>query len=501
MLFRNILTHLFILSVSLSYAQDKPVNSIAIREKNSLLSQHLNNLFENAALKQFQRDTSYSILAIDYLRDKKELFYSQIGQGENSFKVYSESYNNKPKSTLWGKASYSNEKILKRNFNESSSYQLIYPYVTADTVGGDLYNEVYYFSGGLNKSIEKYTFGINTSFEGTQLYRDIDPRPENKTAKIDLELAISRQVSDKYRVAIDLNGFYYTQSNKLSFVNELSYPLTFYDAGLGNYNSVLAGDPTKSTYKGFQKGIGLNLIPETKKGWFLEGKYNKFDFGKGLTKTKDNIAEIANKFYETSFGYMNIGKTEAYLVRATISHNKRLGTEAKFDSKTSGTVYPKISEDLRYSNTITNFNVFLDYEKRGYPLDWGINISGNFKQFEESYVSPNRFQQFDLIEAGIQPRISKQVNNQFIITGLIGLKYQTSLNKNKSFTGLDVSSSIYQMLENNYTYLTADTFTSLASLSIDYSVKQTLSFFINIQAQNQTNIKQNYIKVSTGFVF
>ena len=50
--------------------------------------------------------------------------------------------------TLWGNASYKNQELRKVRWNESVDSDLLYPYFTADAVGGDLHSEQYAFMGG-----------------------------------------------------------------------------------------------------------------------------------------------------------------------------------------------------------------------------------------------------------------------------------------------------------------------------------------------------------------
>ena len=71
----------------------------------------------------------------------------QSGNGEKSIGFQADSYIRKKNYCLWGNALYRNGRVKNLKWNETSDWELLYPYLLADSVGGDLSKEIYSFTG------------------------------------------------------------------------------------------------------------------------------------------------------------------------------------------------------------------------------------------------------------------------------------------------------------------------------------------------------------------
>ena len=94
--------------------------------------------------------------------------------------------------TVWGGASYKTGKIRNIRFNSTSDYEQLYPYVMADTIGGDLQNEQYAFYGGYAVKLKQWTFGAKINFRAEHEYRTIDPRPRGIATDLTLRVGLAR---------------------------------------------------------------------------------------------------------------------------------------------------------------------------------------------------------------------------------------------------------------------------------------------------------------------
>ena len=128
----------------------------------------------------------------------------QSGDGEKSIGFQADSYIRKKNYCLWGNALYRNGRVKNLKWNETSDWELLYPYLLADSVGGDLSKEIYSFTGGYAARYESITWGGNFSYEASVAYRGIDPRPKNTTSDLSLSLGLSIPVSPSY--LFDTNG-------------------------------------------------------------------------------------------------------------------------------------------------------------------------------------------------------------------------------------------------------------------------------------------------------
>ena len=86
---------------------------------------------------------------------------------------------------LWGNARYTTGKETGVVWNETADFELLYPYVMADSFGGDLSLQEYAFTGGYSGRAGKFTWGIEGSYRAALEYRNRDPRPKNIVSDLD----------------------------------------------------------------------------------------------------------------------------------------------------------------------------------------------------------------------------------------------------------------------------------------------------------------------------
>ena len=108
------------------------------------------------------------------------------GDGSNRAGIEAKAYVKKGSNDIWGEAGYDFGQRRNVMLNESSDYQTVYPYVTADLVGGDLHEENYRFSGGFAHTLKGgVTIGAFAGYNALLAYRTVDPRPRNLTSDLD----------------------------------------------------------------------------------------------------------------------------------------------------------------------------------------------------------------------------------------------------------------------------------------------------------------------------
>lgn len=98
------------------------------------------------------------------------------GDGSNRAGIEAKAYVKKGSNDIWGEAGYDFGQRRNVMLNESSDYQTVYPYVTADLVGGDLHEENYRFSGGFAHTLKGgVTLGAFAGYNALLAYRTVDP--------------------------------------------------------------------------------------------------------------------------------------------------------------------------------------------------------------------------------------------------------------------------------------------------------------------------------------
>ncbi|WP_343534756.1 DUF6850 family outer membrane beta-barrel protein [Pedobacter sp.] len=498
---------LIILSVFLgvinAYAQDTVSHSQRVREQISPITNLLTEAYSSPSLYPFSRKFNYSLLAANLENTKKDLYLRQEGSGNGAFKINSESFlKNISGISLWGKAYYTNEKIKKVNFNETLDYQYVYPYVMADTVGGDLNAETYYFGGGLSKKIGELRYGIQGSFKGIQAYRDRDPRPKNISSDIDFSVSVAKELNKGKALSLDFNLRKYNQNNSLQFVNELGFPLVYHDAGLGVFNELLAGTRMQAYYKGLSLGTQLNFAPIDLKGLSVQIGFNRFNIDKELSSIATNIAEIKENHAYLLLAYHRQLQSHNFLVRIKGAYVKREGVEAIY-ANTGAASLLKVSEEVRYNREKLNVKLDVSYGKATKNLSWFLGIDGTFGTDNESYILPDRFIEYQTGSVGAFASLTKTVGKTMLNLEMKASQIKV-LNSDYSWENIDVKKGIYQMLNANYAYLTSDVFSMSSSLRADFPFNAKLGAFAKIKGMRTNyagNNKGSELLLSFGVLF
>ncbi|SOD12188.1 DUF6850 family outer membrane beta-barrel protein [Pedobacter xixiisoli] len=472
------------LSVANTYAQDTTyVNKVA--EQVSPLVTLRDEMYSSPALRPFYRNYNYALLAANLEKLDKDLYLKQEGSGYNSFRINSESFiKNITGISLWGKAYYNNEKIRQVNFNETLDYHYVYPYVMADTIGGDLNTETYYFGGGLSKKIGGLRYAFQGSFKGIQSFRNRDPRPKNISSDVNLSLSVAKELSKNKALSFDLNLQKYNQDNGLTFVRELGFPLVYHDAGLGVYNEILAGTRLQAYYKGSRLGAQLNFTPTNLNGFSAQLGYHQFQLSKELSSIIDNISEVNEDNIHLALAYHVQSQKQSFIVRLKGAFVKRDGIEATFANIGSTSLY-KVAEETRYINEKINVQLNAIYGNTTNKLNWFVGLDGTFANYNENYILPDRFIDYQSLNLGAFISALRPIGKS-ILNLEFKANYLQILNSDYSWDNVKTNSGIYTMLSDNYEYLSSGTFIISAAARADLPMTSKINLFLKAKATQGT---------------
>lgn len=314
--------------------------------------------FANPALKQLRDSASLSDISVGYLaKSESEPLNRQIGDGEHYFRAGADAYIKHSTSTLWGQAYYCNGKQTNVAWNESSDAALVYPYFSADSVGGDLNLERYAFAGGYADSRGRWLWGGEVGYEAGLYYRNVDPRPRNVTGKLDLSLGAGYQMAGSV-ASLALNFRKYKQTNDIDFVSEMGKSKIYHLTGLGNHYARFAGEGESAYFDGYRYGLSADLYPASGRGLVVSADMSRFTFKKVLTELNKlplcrawhNAVSVEAGWKSTRWGA--VARFEAY---------RRHGIENLFGDASSG-IYPRIGEIEMYADNHYAFSLKGAYE-------------------------------------------------------------------------------------------------------------------------------------------
>ncbi|WP_185286372.1 DUF6850 family outer membrane beta-barrel protein [Chryseobacterium indologenes] len=360
-----------------------------------------------------------------------------------------------PETVVWGHASYSQGKNKRVIWNENADYDLIYPYVAADSVGGDLRFENYIFSGGYSKALHSFTVGITGNYKASLSYRDVDPRPKNTTASFSLALGANALVFQKFKVGASLNAEKYTQKHYLSFVSNQGFPMIYNMSGLGNYNELLSGKLRQAYYEGWSYGAELQLFEAENRNWYLSAGIRKFSLDKLLTEYADlNASKINEQQLTFSAGKFFKQNKISWGLFLDGSHTERKGTENLFLNENSRN-YIRIGSVERYNHQITNgiFKGLLQMENA--HVKSSLLPFVGFIRENEKYNNPYSSIALNKLMYGADYQWLKTFDSNLALSVSLGVSVTDVYKKNAVFNNSG-KASINQMLQENYHYQSSD---------------------------------------------
>lgn len=225
-----------------------------------------------------------------------------------------------------GRASY--ERGVKRavNWNTSSDWELLSPYITLDTVGGDLQKEQYRFAARFASRPGRFFYSLRADYRALQEYRNVDPRPRNVTADLQVSALGGLQMG-AYALSMEAGYRRYHQQNSTEFMDQRGNNTSvLHYLGFGRYSTRFSGakKSTEVRYSGHGFGASLVLEPRNGQGWIAGGSYSWLQVVRHLPGNNETpMSELLKQDISLYGGH----KWEEAYLRADARMGLKTGTE------------------------------------------------------------------------------------------------------------------------------------------------------------------------------
>ncbi len=464
--------------------------------------------YQNPAVKQWMLPSSFSEVYAGYHHDSQSeaTLVPGDGTGSDYWSVNADTYMKYKSSTLWGTASYRNGHVRDVVWNETSDAQLLYPYLTADSVGGDLSMERYSFSGGYADHSGRWSWGGALSYTAGLYYRNVDPRPKNITGLLDISVGGGYALTDNYTLGASFGWQKYKQDNDITFVSQLGVDKIYHLTGLGTDYTRFAGTGLSVYYTGSRQTISLNLFPTSGSGLVATAQYSHFGFDNVLTDlNKLPMAHVSDKALALQAGWLNYGTSNDWAVTATANAQRRHGYENIFGDASSN-IYPQIGQLLMYADNSANISLSgLWQHRRGDNLIFWIKPSVGYNHRLESYREPIREMRIDNLDASIATRLTARLGQKW--KGSVNLSYQL-LSPCKSYLNLasadESPASLIGEVEQSYLYQSNNVNRVALGLSASRAITATTAVTLSAQWCNtayHNGIDNNDFNIALGVTF
>lgn len=374
------------------------------------MSRLFTTIYDTPVAEQFRMPVSLNTLGVKYGQDKSNGIISAIvGSGHYEACVHAEAYTKYKTSTLWGAASYTKGKRYDLKWIENADPEIVYPYFTADSVGGDLDVEYYRFMGGYADHRNRWYWGVRLSYDAGLQYRNVDPRPKNTTGLLSADVSAGYRMTGPYILAVTAAYQRYTQSNDIEFVSEMGESKIFHTTGMGTHYERFAGNGHTSSYRGNVYGGSLTLIPGYGKGFVATAGYSFFKFDKIINDlNKLPLAYAEEHDVKAEIGYRSHGAgisarpVSQWGIRAYFNNAKRTGHENEFGDPAAG-IYPKTGARERYHSHSYRLGLGVLWQiSRDLKHFLSIVPGVEYGHFNQNYLKPVRVMTIDDMKARLK---------------------------------------------------------------------------------------------------
>ncbi|TCI94320.1 hypothetical protein EYW44_02960 [Tenacibaculum sp. M341] len=487
------------------YAQDDNKDIFVKIKQDHNEKQFFKSVFENPALMPVFGKYKFSKIKATYSKLKDEAYLIQKPNQEENVQLSASSFfPTDSVTTLWGKVSYQNLKQRNVVLNESIDYDLLYPYLTADTVGGDLNNEKYYFSGGYAKTLGKVNLGAFLSYRATLASRSRDPRVRNVSSDLELKAGIAFNDFIGSYVGAYANYQKYSQSNSLRFFSIISNPVVYHLNGLGYFNSLLRGSRLDAFYEGSGYGAGFQFSPTKNQDIWFTLDYKQLEIGKFITEELSTQSSVlTNRNLDVHLLKLFKRENSSTLgVKLSYRSSEKVGVESILSAR-NGIGLQILAQNENYllkNNTYELSGLYLK-EKRNSLLS--VTPYVNYQQYNEDYLLVRSFQYFDYLSFGVNSHYLNKINNKTIFSCSLNLKYKSVL-EGSSLLRNDSEISLSNMVASNFNFLSSGFSQADINLKIDYKLKEDLNLFWSVNSNLllfEENRLNYYYSISTGISF
>ena len=370
-------------------------------------------------------------------------------------------------SSVWGEASYTTGKQHDIRWNSTSDYDLLQPYVLADTMGGDTRRERYDLSGGYALRLNRWLMGVEMIVRAEQEYRNLDPRMRGVVTDLTLRLGAGCSLSH-YRLGAAIEGNIYRQTNSVAFYREEGVIPEYQMTGLGTQYSRFSGDKRSIYYDGGGLALLLHASSARRDGLFADISLDERRYHRKLAEYNSMpLTDLYNEHAGVTLGWEHISNHHI-TVFGHFDYTRRIGNE-----HVGGT------SDARYFPVIACLTMY-----KSHLLDGSIGAlvgSGNrhavfmagYRTQGEQYVYPHRQMDASRVYTCLQGQCFLRPNHKLLLTFDARAAYSAALSDKFVMPLANMSADVTQLVQHKYDYAKANYTAVGANARADYAWKDT----------------------------
>lgn len=440
----------------------------ALVEHTSLGQMPMLEAMRNPALHGPGYQTSFSQLALGLdVQHQSQAFVPEKGSGYilpylkvNTFHPLSQ------RSTVWGEASYMTGRVHDIRWNSTSDYDLLQPYVLADTLGGDTRRERYSVAGGYATDINTWLLGAEMLVRAEQEYRSHDPRMRGIVTDLTLRLGVGRDVK-RYRLGAAVEGNIYKQTNSVAFYREEGVIPEYQMTGLGTEYSRFSGDKRSLYYDGGGLAVMLHASPIKHSGPYADITLDEHRYHRKLAEYNSMpLTDLYNEHVGATIGWKQ-EQNYSLAVFGHVDYTRRTGNE-----HIGGT------SDARYFPVIACLTMY-----KGHRLDtyagaiygrgnWHIGLTAGYRAESEEYVYPYRQMDASHVYGKLQGQCFIRPAAKWLLTLNAHVSHFANTSDKLQMPLANMDAAVTWLIEHKHQFAAANYTDFGAQVRADYALKQ-----------------------------
>lgn len=305
----------------------------------------------------------------------------------------------KNRSLLLGKASFTTGAHRNIGWNVLRSPQTYWPYIVADSTGGNMGYETYNLLLAYSTRLSRRTdFGLSGEYKGDFAYRQTDPRIEDITSWLTLKGGVACQLNDSSRLAVDISYELHRQHNEVKHFRSGQFAGFFMEYGFGMFDYIHS--PIYNSMKNMQHqhsyGTSLQYLSSAFKPLRLNARlaYRMDEMNSEENIYKLNLYRARTHNLSANFAALRSGKHWGFACYANATLARRKGREYIFERYVSDQVdgvniydYRKIGHNDRYTLSQLSADAQLKLSRYiGHTATLSLIGAVNYFSREEKYT-------------------------------------------------------------------------------------------------------------------
>lgn len=425
------------------------------------------NSRQNPALHGVAYGTSLSELSlgIDHRR-QSEAFVLEKGKGYTLPWVGVETFLKLSERTaVWGTASYKTGTRCEVTWNSTSDYDLLQPYVLADTLGGETHQERYLFSGGYATKLGKWLLGAEMLVRAEQEYRDQDPRMRGVVTELQLRIGAGRDVGG-YRLGAAIEGNIYKQTNSVDFYNEEGVIPEYQMTGLGTEYSRFSGDKRSLYYGGGGACLLLNAHPVRGRGFYADVSLDQHRYHRKLAEYNSMpLTDLYREHVGATVGWRHRGNS-CLALYGKMDYTKRTGDE-HVGGTSNARYFPVIACLTMYKNHILETSIGGIYGRQS----WNVSAQAGYRSQTEEYVYPHRQMDYSQLYGQLNAQCMADISSALRLTMEACAAYTAHLDDQVVMPYVNMDVKTVSLVNHKRDYEKADYTELSASVRADYALR------------------------------